>query len=278
MYRFSLLTERGKGGIIMADNRIAYGLAKKYGIDTKGMSPKEVWDALKEKGISQDNAEEKYSESNATPAEKKRLQELGFDTRKENDDKLTAEERRLKELGINNDREKLSATDNVTFHSKMEKAKASLSEENRWRVDIHDVEDYKNDKLFVSKGGSCVAVEPNGNIISVCKKQGDNINGKDLIKYAIENGGDRLDAFGDGLYKFYTKQGFEPVSWTPFNEEYAPEGWNKNRDEPEPVIFYKYTGKVTKEPYNEFINRVAPSNDYDTAMEVRDKELKNNDA
>lgn len=45
----------------MADNRIAYGLAKKYGIDTKGMSPKEVWDALNEKGVTQQNAEEKYS-------------------------------------------------------------------------------------------------------------------------------------------------------------------------------------------------------------------------
>lgn len=91
----------------MADNRIAYGLAKKYGIDTKGMSPKEVWGALKEKGISQDNAEEKYSESNATPAEKKRLQELGFDTRKENDDKLTAEERRLKKLGFESKKNKV---------------------------------------------------------------------------------------------------------------------------------------------------------------------------
>lgn len=36
----------------MADNKVAYGLAKKHGIDTTGMSPKEVWDALKEKGIS----------------------------------------------------------------------------------------------------------------------------------------------------------------------------------------------------------------------------------
>ncbi len=35
----------------MADNRIAYGLAKKHGIDTAGMSPKEVWKALKEKGV-----------------------------------------------------------------------------------------------------------------------------------------------------------------------------------------------------------------------------------
>ena len=267
----------------MADNRIAYGLAKKYGIDTKGMSPKQVWDALKEKGVSQENAEEKYSSDGiggaheATEAEKLKLEKRGISQTFKKNDTETAEGRRLKELGI--DKEKFFKTDNVTFHGKMEKAKASLSEENRWRVDIHDIEDYKNDKLFVSKGGSCVAVEPNGNIISVCKKNDDEtVRGKDLIKYAVENGGDRLDAFGDGLYKFYTKQGFEPVSWTPFNEEYAPEGWNKNRDEPEPVIFYKYTGKVTKEPYNEFINRVAPSNDYDTAMEVRDKELKNNDA
>ena len=42
----------------MADNRIAYGLAKKYGIDTSGMSPKEVWEALKKKGITEKNISE----------------------------------------------------------------------------------------------------------------------------------------------------------------------------------------------------------------------------
>lgn len=39
----------------MADNRIAYGLAKKYGIDTTGMSPKEVWEALRNKGVTEKN-------------------------------------------------------------------------------------------------------------------------------------------------------------------------------------------------------------------------------
>lgn len=68
----------------MADNRIAYGLAKKYGIDTKGMSPGEVWEALKGKGITRQNAEEKYNTDGAggtheaTPAEKKRLKEIGI--------------------------------------------------------------------------------------------------------------------------------------------------------------------------------------------------------
>ena len=69
----------------MADNRIAYGLAKKYGIDTKGMTPKEVWDALNEKGVTRANAAEKYTsdgmggEHEETPAEKKRLKELGVE-------------------------------------------------------------------------------------------------------------------------------------------------------------------------------------------------------
>lgn len=68
----------------MADNRIAYGLAKKYGIDTKGMSPKDVWDALKGRGVTQQNAGEKYSSDgmggmhDESPAETVRLREIGI--------------------------------------------------------------------------------------------------------------------------------------------------------------------------------------------------------
>jgi hypothetical protein len=46
----------------MANNKVAYGLAKEYGIDTTGMTPKEVWDALNEKGITQSNSGEKSKE------------------------------------------------------------------------------------------------------------------------------------------------------------------------------------------------------------------------
>ena len=42
----------------MADNRRAYGLAKEAGIDTKGMTPHEVWEALKKRGIAQDSDNE----------------------------------------------------------------------------------------------------------------------------------------------------------------------------------------------------------------------------
>ena len=45
----------------MADARIAYGLAKKEGINTDGMSPKEVWEALNEKSM-RDNEAQKRNE------------------------------------------------------------------------------------------------------------------------------------------------------------------------------------------------------------------------
>jgi len=48
----------------------------------------------------------------------------------------------------------------------------------------------------------CDAVEPSGNIISVCKNQSEDIRGRVLLKKAVESGGDRLDAFGEDLYGF----------------------------------------------------------------------------
>ena len=42
----------------MANNRVAYGLAKEQGINTDGMSPKEVWEALAKKGITQESVSE----------------------------------------------------------------------------------------------------------------------------------------------------------------------------------------------------------------------------
>ena len=48
----------------MANNRIAYGLAKEYGINTEGMSPKEVWAALANKGINQGNYQQYQNRNN----------------------------------------------------------------------------------------------------------------------------------------------------------------------------------------------------------------------
>ena len=52
----------------MADKRVAYELAKKYGIDTTGMSPKEVWETLKEKGVTERNVADGAYDSKANKA------------------------------------------------------------------------------------------------------------------------------------------------------------------------------------------------------------------
>ncbi len=50
----------------MANNRIAYGLAKEYGINTEGMEPKQVWEALAGKGINQNNYQQYQNRQNAS--------------------------------------------------------------------------------------------------------------------------------------------------------------------------------------------------------------------
>lgn len=136
------------------------------------------------------------------------------------------------------------------YHETIKLAKSDVPEDARWRVDVKpissdDGDDYNHcNHLFKSKSGSCAAVKTDGDIVSVCRVDSEKaVSGSDLLKEAIKRGGDRLDSF-DGNWRFYVKNGFEPISWTPFNEEYAPDGWEKERDEEEDIIFFAYTGRT----------------------------------
>lgn len=159
------------------------------------------------------------------------------------------------------------------FHDAISKAKESRPETDRWRVDVHSPEDYTDDILHITAGGSTVAVTGDGDIISVCKAEGDTVRGVELMEMAVKNGGVKLDSYG-GNHGFYTKKcGFEPISWVPFDEKYAPDGWVKGRDNAEPVIFYKYTGNKSQPSIDDFLNSTPASVDYDSAKETRDKLL-----
>lgn len=46
-----------------------------------------------------------------------------------------------------------------------------------------------------------------------------------LIITAVENGGNKLDCYGNDLVKTYNKRGFEAVAKIPFSAEHAPQGW-----------------------------------------------------
>jgi len=173
------------------------------------------------------------------------------------------------------------SVDATTFHKDITSAKESRPVEDKWRVDVHTADDYKehNSKCWTSKGGSTVAVTDEGDIISVCKKQGDNtVRGKDLLAQAVKMGGRKLDSFA-GNHKFYTANGFEPISWTPFNKDYAPDGWDKSGCGEEEVVFYKYVGigNVKNTDLDTFLKNTKPyvgDDGYDNAYAYRDRQIK----
>ena len=160
-----------------------------------------------------------------------------------------------------------------TAYDKMEET----APEKAWRVTVHSQqeleEEYPGAKLHITDGGSTVAVTKDGDIISVCGNPGDKLRGKDLLKLAVENGGKKLDSYS-GNHGFYVKCGFEAVSWCEFDEQYAPPGWVKGRDKPEPVICYKYTGQSNQSRNEQDIfNSIPASADYDSAQAARNQSI-----
>ena len=183
-----------------------------------------------------------------------------------------------------------------TFRDAVVEAQESYSDAEGWRVGPHD--EYTDaDKCFVSESGSTTCVAENGDIVSVCKKKGSKDRASDLLQQAIANGGDRLDAYGMGLFRLYTSNGFEPCSWCEWDDEYASDKWKAANGLPddnswfgipdselkvprEPVLFYRYTGKKAaysseddiRNAYDGFLKSTeSAGTDYGAAYEQRDK-------
>lgn len=95
--------------------------------------------------------------------------------------------------------------------------------------------------------------------------------GYQLLEKARDNGGKKLDSYA-GNHEFYVKNGFEPVSWCQWVDEYAPDDW-KSEFGKEPIVFYKYTGNKNTISLEDFITKIPASVDYDTAMKIRDSEV-----
>ena len=160
------------------------------------------------------------------------------------------------------------------YSKALTQAKKTLPNNIKWRVtQDYSIAEYDKMKLYVTRKGSTFAIKNNGDIVSVAKNMNDNVRGKELIEQAVKFGGTKLDSY-DGNYGFYLKCGFEPVSWTKFNEEFAPTDWRKGIDKPEDIIFFKYTGKKSNnfESLEDFKKRVKP-NDYDVSEKIRDKSM-----
>ena len=114
-------------------------------------------------------------------------------------------------------------------------------------VTQHETEEYDGMKKYLSAdGGVGVAVTEDGNIVSVFKNPDVN-TGKgsvsSILFTALENGGKKLDNFNSKkLSQLYLQHGFVPVARIAFNDDYAPDGWNYERDGRPDILFWVHNG------------------------------------
>jgi hypothetical protein len=129
------------------------------------------------------------------------------------------------------------------YVSKLDETKKS-DPETYWSVSSVSAEDASKSAIIDTKDGAAM-VKPDGDIVGVFKKPESDSKGvaQDLLNKAVEAGGIKLDNFDGYLTKQYEKAGFRVVSKTPFNEEFAPEGWNKEKHGTPDVVAMVYDPK-----------------------------------
>jgi hypothetical protein len=139
--------------------------------------------------------------------------------------------------------------------------------EDYWSVSIPEVEDVENGTIITNEDGQAV-VGADGDIKAVYKNPDSEAKrvSDTLLKEAIKAGGIKLDNFDIYLTKIYKENGFKIVSRLPFNEDYAPDGWNKEKHGTPDVVamIYDPENKLNIEE-KQFTNE-----QYDEAMAYRD--------
>jgi hypothetical protein len=149
--------------------------------------------------------------------------------------------------------------------------------EQYWSVDPVSEEAAKDGTVISDTDGGAL-VSKDGDIKGLFKKATSKAKGvaQRLLNKAVDAGGIKLDNFDNYLSPIYKKAGFRVVSRLPFNEEYAPDGWNKEKHGTPDVVAMVY------DPDNKLNIEEKTFNDYDEAMAYRnsfvDQARKNKEA
>jgi hypothetical protein len=153
------------------------------------------------------------------------------------------------------------------YSEELDKTKES-DPEAYWSVSPVSAADAAKGTIIDTPDGAAI-VKPDGDIAGLFKKATSKAKGvaQDLLKRAIAAGGKKLDNFDTYLTPQYIKAGFRVVSRTPFNEEYAPPGWNKELHGTPDVVAMVY------DPEGKLDIEEKTFDDYDEAMAYRDSLL-----
>lgn len=149
-----------------------------------------------------------------------------------------------------------------------------------WSVSIPDTQEVSTSTIIKTEDGSTI-VKKDGDIAGLFKtpeaeQKGVKGVAQSLLKKAIEAGGKKLDNFDGYLTNQYKKAGFRVVARTPFNEEFAPDGWSKEQHSTPDVVAMVYDpeGKL------DFEEKMFEDseNGYDQMIEYRDQILAQTEA
>lgn len=137
--------------------------------------------------------------------------------------------------------------------------------EQYWSVDSVSEEAAKEGTVITDEDGG-VVVSKDGDIKGLFKRASSKAKGvaQKLLQKAVEAGGVKLDNFDNYLTPVYEKAGFRVVARVPFNEQYAPEGWNKEKHGTPDVVAMVY------DPQGKLKIEEKKFEDYDEAMQYRD--------
>jgi len=144
------------------------------------------------------------------------------------------------------------------------------------QVEIKSAEDLASSSLFRTESGSGFAIKPDGDIVAVFASSTEPAGGSyAMLQAAVQAGGNKLDAFDTVLPDIYKRVGFRPVARIPWNDEFAPPGWDKegvfkkyNNGEPD-IIFFVYDSE-----YFGGATDVPLVTDYDDAVRLQNEALK----
>lgn len=141
--------------------------------------------------------------------------------------------------------------------------------EQYWSVEPVSEEAAKEGTVIIDEDGG-VVVTKEGDIKGLFKRVSSKARGvaQKLLQKAINAGGIKLDNFDTYLTPLYKKAGFRVVSRIPFNEEIAPDGWNKEKHGTPDVVAMVY------DPNNELDIQERTFEDYNEAIAYRDSYVK----
>lgn len=122
-------------------------------------------------------------------------------------------------------------------------------------VEVYPEEDYAGMRLFMDADGTTGYALRGDELVSVFSTpEAPKRVGRHLTASAVDQGARRGDAFDTVLPFLYAKEGLRVVARMPFNDEYAPDGWDYgffqrwNGGRPD-VVFMGYDPAQVDQPY-----------------------------